>query len=80
MIPLLDGLDRDAAREAARRELSRKPYQDAKPSWTYRLLNWLFEKVDEALSRPVNYGRRRLKPAAAGAADGAGHANLAGPR
>ncbi len=53
MIPLLDGtgLDREAAREAAQRELSKPAYQDAKPPWTYRALNWLFEQIDKALSK-----------------------------
>lgn len=51
MIPLLDALDRDAAREAARQELSRRPYQEAKPPWAYRLLDRLFSELDKALSR-----------------------------
>ncbi|MCU1624807.1 MAG: putative integral rane protein [Frankiales bacterium] len=53
MIPLLDGtgLDRAAAQRAARDELSRRPYQDAKPPWTYRALNWLFEQIDKALTK-----------------------------
>ena len=53
MIPFLDGtgLDREAAQRAAREELSRRPYQEAKPPWTYRALNWLFEQLDKALSR-----------------------------
>jgi hypothetical protein len=52
VIPLLDGtgLDRAAAQRAARDELSRRPYQDAKPPWTYRALNWLFEQIDKALT------------------------------
>lgn len=52
MIPLLDGtgLDREAARQAAREELSKRPYQDAKPPWTYRAINWVFEQIDKALS------------------------------
>ena len=45
------GLDREAARRAAQEELSRRPYQEAKPPWTYRLLNWLFEQLDKALSQ-----------------------------
>ena len=53
MIPLLDGtgLDREAAQRAAREELSRRPYQEAKPPWTYRLVNWVFEQIDKALSK-----------------------------
>lgn len=53
MIPLLDGtgLDREAAQRAARRELSKQGYQDAKPPWTYRALNWVFEQIDKALSK-----------------------------
>jgi hypothetical protein len=56
VIPLLDGtgLDRDAARQAAREELSRRPYQEAKPPWTYRLLNWVFEQIDKALSKATS--------------------------
>lgn len=53
MIPLLDGtgLDREAAQRAARHELSKQGYQDAKPPWTYRVVNWLFEQIDKALTR-----------------------------
>lgn len=53
MIPLLDGtgLDREAAQRAARDELSKRPYQEAKPPWTYRALNWVFEQIDKALSK-----------------------------
>jgi hypothetical protein len=53
VIPLLDGtgLDREAAQRAARHELSKQGYQDAKPPWTYRALNWLFEQIDKGLSR-----------------------------
>jgi hypothetical protein len=53
VIPLLDGtgLDRHAAQQAAREELSKRPYQDAKPPWTYRALNWVFEQIDKALSK-----------------------------
>jgi hypothetical protein len=53
VIPLLDGtgLDREAARQAAREELSKRPYQDAKPPWTYRAVNWVFEQIDKALSQ-----------------------------
>ena len=53
MTVLLDGsgLDREAARRAAQEELSRRPYREAEPPWTYRLLNWLFEQLDKALSR-----------------------------
>ena len=53
MIPFLDGtgLDREAARQAARDELGRKQYQDAKPPWAYRLLQYLFQQIDKALSK-----------------------------
>ncbi|MCU1601001.1 MAG: putative integral rane protein [Frankiales bacterium] len=53
MIPFLDGtgLDREAAQHAARDELARKQYQDAKPPWAYRLLNYLFEQIDKGLSK-----------------------------
>ena len=53
MIPLLDGngLDREAAQRAARHELSKQGYQDAKPPWTYRLINWVFEQISKALSK-----------------------------
>jgi hypothetical protein len=53
VIPLLDGtgLDREAAQRAARQELSKAGYQDAKPPWTYRAINWVFEQIDKALSR-----------------------------
>jgi len=53
VIPLLDGtgLGRDAARRAAREELAKPAYQDARPPWTYRALNWVFEQIDKALSR-----------------------------
>lgn len=53
MIPLLDGssLDRQQAAEAARRELAKKPYQDAKPPLVYRALQALFGKIDDALSK-----------------------------
>ena len=53
MIPLLDGtgLDREAAQRAARDELSKRPYEEAKPPWTYRALNWVFEQIDKALSK-----------------------------
>jgi hypothetical protein len=52
VIPLLDGtgLGRDAARRAAREELAKPPYQDAKPPWTYRAVNWVFQQIDKALS------------------------------
>lgn len=53
MIPLLDGtgLGRDAARRAAREELAKPGYQEAKPPWTYRAVNWVFEQIDKALSK-----------------------------
>jgi hypothetical protein len=44
-----DALGRDEAREAARRELSRKAYQDAQPPWTYRAVRWVLDKLSEAL-------------------------------
>jgi hypothetical protein len=46
-----DPLDRAAAADAARRELAKQGYQDAKPPLAYRAINYLLSKIDEALSR-----------------------------
>jgi hypothetical protein len=51
---LLDLPSRDDAREAARRELSKRAYRAAEPSWIERLARWLFGKVAELLSRAGN--------------------------
>ncbi len=39
------------AREQARRELARTPYQQAKPSLTTRALQWIYEHVIELLNK-----------------------------
>lgn len=51
LLLVTDVLDRDAAREAARRELSRTPYRDAQPPWAYRVLKAVLDRVSEALDR-----------------------------
>lgn len=38
-------LDREAARDAAREELSRQIYQEARPSLPQRVLQWLYERI-----------------------------------
>ncbi len=43
-----DVLDREEAREAARRELSKTPYREAEPPWTYRALQYVLDKLDQA--------------------------------
>lgn len=50
MLPLLIDLPgRDGAREAARHELDKQAYQDARPSATTRAIKWLWNKVSELL-------------------------------
>ena len=51
MLRLLDLPSRDVAREAAHRELSRRQYRDAQPPWFERLISWLWDKLNELLSR-----------------------------
>jgi hypothetical protein len=41
---------RDEAREAARRELEKSDYDEAKPPLTYRLIMWVIDKIQELLS------------------------------
>jgi hypothetical protein len=41
---------RDAARDAATRELSDPAYQAAKPSWIDRALRWVLARVDDLLT------------------------------
>jgi hypothetical protein len=41
----------EAAREAARRELSKRAYQDAQPPLTYRALRWIIDKIGELLDK-----------------------------
>ncbi|HVE74978.1 MAG TPA: DUF4129 domain-containing protein [Mycobacteriales bacterium] len=43
----VDDLTRDAARDAAREELSRKEYDDAQPSLVVRLVGWLLRELAE---------------------------------
>lgn len=43
-------IDRESAREAAERELSKPEYQDAKPGLVRRTLDWLVEQVGRLLS------------------------------
>ena len=43
-------IDRESARDAAERELSRPEYQDAKPGLVRRALDWLVEQVGRLLS------------------------------
>lgn len=53
MIPgwLLELPGRDEAREAAREELSRRAYQEAKPPLLERLVTWVLGKLSELLDR-----------------------------
>lgn len=61
MIPLLQDLPgRDEAREAARRELERRQYDEARPSLTYRAIQWVIEKIEEALSHAAGVPGGRL--------------------
>lgn len=50
LLSVLDLPGRDAAREAAHRELAKQPYQAAKPSWLRRLITWAWDKLGELLS------------------------------
>lgn len=50
LLPLLQDLPgRGEARDAARRELERHQYDEAKPSLTYRALSWVIGKIEDAL-------------------------------
>lgn len=44
-------IDRDAARDAARRELSKRIYQPPERSWVVRAIEWLTERLSRALDR-----------------------------
>ncbi|MGB8652003.1 MAG: hypothetical protein WCD35_15225, partial [Mycobacteriales bacterium] len=46
---------RDQAREAAQRELSRRPYQQAQPPLLYRLLRWLIDRFNELVDRTSSH-------------------------
>jgi hypothetical protein len=48
---LLDLPGRDQAREAAAHELSKRAYQEAKPPWLQRLVDWLYGHLNDLLSR-----------------------------
>ena len=47
----VDGLSREAAADAARRELARRPYRDAQPSLAARLLGRLVSELGRLLDR-----------------------------
>ena len=47
----LEGLTRDGARDAAREELSRAPYQEARPPLLVRAVEFLLREVGELLDR-----------------------------
>lgn len=51
---LLDLPGRDQARDAARRELSKRAYQAAQPSWLERLGQWLLDRLSELVSKADN--------------------------
>jgi Domain of unknown function (DUF4129) len=44
-------IDRDTAREAARRELAKRVYQDAEPSLPARVIRWVLERLAGLLDR-----------------------------
>jgi hypothetical protein len=44
-------VDRDEAREAARRELSKRIYGAHEPGWVQRALSWFFRTITEALAK-----------------------------
>lgn len=46
---LLELPGRDEAREAAREELSRRAYEEARPPLLQRLLSWVFDKLNDLL-------------------------------
>jgi hypothetical protein len=51
MLPLgIDLPGRDEAQEAARRELERRAYDEARPPWTARLIQWVLDKLSELLA------------------------------
>lgn len=47
----LDGLTRDGARDAAREELSRRPYQEAEPPLLERAVGWVLSELAGLLDR-----------------------------
>lgn len=59
MTPLLasgvDGLSREQAADAARRELSRRQYQDAQPSLADRVLAWVLRTLVDLLDRAATH-------------------------
>ncbi|MGZ4470260.1 MAG: hypothetical protein ACXVXB_17375, partial [Nocardioidaceae bacterium] len=44
-------LGREAARQAAREELSKQVYQQAEPSLSARVVRWLYEKLSGLLDQ-----------------------------
>jgi hypothetical protein len=61
VIPLLQDLPgRDEARDAARQELERREYDEARPSLTYRAISWVIEKIQEALDHASSVPGGRL--------------------
>lgn len=60
-LPLLQDLPgRDEARQAARHELERREYDEARPSLTYRAINWVIGKIQEALAHAGSVPGGRL--------------------
>lgn len=51
---------RDQAHDAARRELERRQYDEARPSLTYRAINWVIDKIKEALAHAAGVPGGRL--------------------
>jgi hypothetical protein len=61
VIPLLQDLPgRDEARDAARQELERREYDEARPSLTYRALSWVIDKIQEGLAHAAGVPGGRL--------------------
>jgi hypothetical protein len=52
---LLDLPGRDAARQAAREELAKHAYQEAKPPWTQRLATWVLNELEDLLARASDH-------------------------
>jgi hypothetical protein len=48
-------IERDDARQAAQRELSKHIYHQNDESWSERLFHWIFDQLDELLSRAGNH-------------------------
>ncbi|HEX5017099.1 MAG TPA: hypothetical protein VFX15_05890, partial [Actinomycetes bacterium] len=44
-------IGRDEARELAQRELAEKVYADAQPSWWERLTTWIWDQLNDLLTR-----------------------------